>query len=149
MVMRRLDLLQLIAEQPEGFLLHTVQLSLRGCVVALGLFGSRGIFSVVYPGDAEGDARVEFAGKMLGVVVALALDHNRGIGNPLATGKLHFFLLGLDLRLSRANLRALSQHPGPELRQRQVHAARSLLPRYAERVEGVTVHQDVELRFLI
>jgi hypothetical protein len=45
MVMRRLDLLQLIAEQPEGFLLHTVQLGLRGDEVALGLFGSRGIFS--------------------------------------------------------------------------------------------------------
>ena len=86
---------------------------------------------------------------MLGVVIALPLHRNRRIGNPLATGKLHFFLLGLDLRLSRANLWALDQHPGPELRQRQVHAAQGLFPRDAEWGEGVAVHQDVELRFLI
>jgi hypothetical protein len=95
MVIRRLDLLQLIAEQPEGFLLHALQLGLRGGEVALGPFGSRGVFSVVYPRDAEGDARVKFARKMLGVVISLALHVDRGIGNPIATGKLHFFLLGL------------------------------------------------------
>ena len=103
----------------------------RGCS---GPLCCRGVFSVVYPGDAEGDARVEFARNVLGVVIPLPLHRDRGIGNPLATGKLHFSL-GLDLRLSRANLRALSQHPGPELRQRQAYAAQGLLPS-AERVKA-------------
>ena len=53
MVMRRLDLLQLIAEQPERFLLHAVKLlGLRGGEVAPSLFGPRAVFSVAYPGDA-------------------------------------------------------------------------------------------------
>ena len=147
--MRCLDLLQLIAEQPERFLLHAVQLGLCGGEVAPSLFGRRGVFSVAYPWDAEGDARVEFARNVLGVVIPLPLHRDRRIGNPLAPGKLYFFPLGLDLRLNRANLRALNQHQGPELRQRQVHAAQGLLSRNAKRVKGVAVHQDVELRFLI
>ena len=84
--------------------MNAVQLGLRSSEIAPGFSGPRGIFFVVSPRDAKRDAGVEFAGYMLSVVVSLRLYGDRGIWNPLAAGEAHFLLLGLHLRLRRANL---------------------------------------------
>src|SRR5206468_1702987 len=90
MMMKRLDLCQLIAQQPHRFLLFALKSLLGGCKICARLaYGSR-VFAGIYPWNRERQAGVEFTHCLRGIVVALTFHHQCRVWNPGALSKLKF-----------------------------------------------------------
>src|SRR5262249_26677891 len=74
-MMKRLDLCQLIAQQPQRFLLFALKSLLGGCKIRLGLAYAGRVFAGVYPWNCERQPRVEFTYRFRGIIVALTFHH--------------------------------------------------------------------------
>src|SRR5947209_5135212 len=66
-MMKRLDLCQLIAQQPQGFLLFALKSLLGGCKICARLAYAGRVFAGIYPWHGERHAGVEFAYRFRGV----------------------------------------------------------------------------------
>src|SRR5437879_6360424 len=83
-MMKCLDLCQLIAQQPQCFLLFALKSLLGSCKVRARLSHAGCIFTWIDPWDCERHASVEFAHRLCSVIVTLAFYHQRRVGNPRA-----------------------------------------------------------------
>src|SRR4029450_11396359 len=81
-MMKRLNLCQLIAQYPQRFLLFALKSLLGSCKICARFAHPRRILAWIYPRDCERHARVKLADCFCGIIIALALDHQCRVRNP-------------------------------------------------------------------
>ncbi len=87
-MMRRLDFFQLIAQEPQRFLLFAVETLFRGADVLASFANSSGIFYGIHPGHGERNSGIQFADRLRRIVVALSFHHQRWVRDPGAAREL-------------------------------------------------------------
>src|SRR6266480_7069476 len=106
---RCFDFLKLIAHQAECFGTHGFELVLRAFEIPPGLSYCRGIFSWIEKWQADRNADVDLTHCLARFVVALRLNIERRIGEPLAIRELNAESFGFDPVLSSLHFRSRAQ----------------------------------------
>src|SRR5262249_37050083 len=143
MMMKCLDLCQLIAQQPQCFLLLALKPLLGRCKIRARLAYAGGVFAGVYPWNCERHAGVEFTYCFRSIVVALAFYHQRRVGNPRALGELKIRLGAIDFRTRDLHFGSLRERDHLQSAPGEPRLTYCRCPWSTERCERVMIHERV------